>query len=110
MAARDFPLQRRGVTGRRQLLRSTGWLVDTGGRGRIQGVLLVKPAFPAARWVYLYCERDHMLMRSQLSNPLTGAFDFQNLHMNTTYMVVALDYTGAYRAETHDGLAPEAMP
>lgn len=110
MAALDFPLQRRASPDRRQLSHATGWLVNAGGRGRIRGVLLVKPAVPASRLIYLYCQRDHMLTQVKWSDPVTGAFEFLNLYEDALYMAVAVDCTGTYRAETHDGLATEPMP
>lgn len=105
-----FPLQKRAGPGRRQFVRSVGWLVNSGGRGRVRGAVQVKPDTPVARWCYLYSDRDHMLVQVQRSDPVTGAFDFQNLHMDATYTVVVYDDTGTYRAEAHDGLVPEAMP
>ena len=85
-------------------------LYTTGGIGRVRGTVLVTPDLPVARMVYLYTETDHLLFRMQLSAPVTGAFDFLYVPMGQTYMAVAIDHTGVYRAETHDGLAPELMP
>lgn len=81
----------------------------TGGKGRVRGVVEVSPAFPVARMVYLYTEGDHLLYRAQMSDVHSGVFDFQGLPMGLTYMAVAIDHTGTYRAETHDRLTPELM-
>lgn len=112
IARRQTSLQRTpsGIMRRSFTLERGLQLYTTGGNGRVRGNILTTPSNPVARVVYLYTENDHLLYRSQMSDPVTGAFDFQRLPMGLTYIAVAVDHTGQYRAETHDRLVPEPMP
>ncbi|MFN7153805.1 MAG: hypothetical protein ACK4OE_08935 [Acidovorax sp.] len=76
---------------------------------RVRGTVLIDPDIPAARMVYLYDESDYMLTARARSHPITGAFEFLELFGGRTYLAVAKDNTGEYRAEAHDGLVPEPM-
>lgn len=77
---------------------------------RVRGTVVVDPATPVARMVYLYSENDRMLAGRTLSDPETGAFEFPHVLGYLTYTAVAIDHTEEYRAEAHDGLVPEPMP
>lgn len=76
---------------------------------RVRGTVVVKPDTPVARVVYLYAENDRMLAGKTMSDPITGAFEFSMVWGFLTYTAMAVDHTGQYRAEAHDGLVPEPM-
>jgi hypothetical protein len=83
------------------------------GRGRIAGTVKEKASptdKPVARRVRLYREPDGRLIRTTWSDPVTGAYEFRNLPMDTKYTVVSHDYAGLYRAVLADNLAPELIP
>lgn len=77
---------------------------------RVRGTVEVTPDLPVARMVYLYDDDTHQLRGRTLSDAITGAFEFRFVPGFLTYTAMAIDHTGAYRAEAHDGLIPEPMP
>lgn len=93
-----IPLQRRSVT------------VQPDHLFRVRGTVQVAPDLPVARMVYLYDEGSRQLWGRTLSDPVTGAFEFRFVPGFLTYTAMAVDHTGAYRAEAHDGLTPEPLP
>lgn len=92
------PLQRRSVSFAAHL------------QFRVRGTVEVTPDIPVARMVFLYDDDTHQLRGRTLSDPTTGAFEFQFVPGFLTYTAMAADHTGTYRAEAHDGLIPEPMP
>jgi len=82
------------------------------GRGRIAGTVKEKASptdKPVARRVRLYREPDGLLIRTIWSHPVTGAYEFYGIPMDTKYTVVSHDYAGLYRAVLADNLAPELI-
>lgn len=83
------------------------------GRGRIAGTVKEKASptdKPVARRVRLYREPDGRLIRTTWSDPVTGAYEFYGIPMDTRYTVVSHDYNALYRAVLADNLAPELIP
>jgi hypothetical protein len=83
------------------------------GRGRIAGTVKEKASptdKPVARRVRLYREPDGRLVRTTWSDPVTGAYEFSGIPMDTKYTVVSHDYLTLYRAVLADNLAPELIP
>ena len=91
------PIQRRSISS------------DPARMCQVRGTVTVKPGTPVARLVYLYSEHDHMLAGKTMSDPITGAFEFPDVWGFFTYTAMAVDHTGQYRAEAHDGMVPEPM-
>ena len=84
-----------------------------GGTGRIVGTVKEKgtPAnVPVWRRVRLFHERTAALIAETWSDPVTGAYAFNNIKRDEVYFVLAFDHTGDYRGVVADNLTPEAMP
>ncbi len=82
------------------------------GRGRIAGTVKEKASptdKPVARRVRLYREPDGVLVRTTWSHPVSGAYEFYGIPVDTKYTVVSHDYLGLYRAVLADNLAPELI-
>lgn len=84
-------------------------LYRTGGVGVVRGNVFVIPSQPVARMAYLYEEVTRQLVKKQLTNAATGAFYFDRLRTDVTYMAVVIDHTQVYRAETSDRLTAEVL-
>lgn len=82
-----------------------------GGRGRVRGVVKQKglPSYAVRREVRLIRELDARCIRSQWSDPVTGAFDFTHVDETIRYTVLVLDYTHGKRAVVADNYTPEFM-
>ena len=86
--------------------------LQDGGFGRIRGTVRVDstPDYPVWRRVRLYNKRDGRLIREQWSDPVTGAYAFEQINHAVEYVVVAHDHTGVYNAEIRDSITPDQMP
>ena len=89
-------------------------LYDTyyGGKGRISGSTQVKgtPNYPVSRRVRLIREVDGVMIREQWSDPVTGAYSFDNIDATQKYTVITYDYQHSFRAVVADNLTPDLMP
>ncbi len=83
-----------------------------GGKGRISGTTKIKgtPNFAVRRRVRLMRERDGMMIRETWSDPVTGAYSFDNIDENYQYTVISFDHDHNHRAVIADNLTPELMP
>ncbi len=84
-----------------------------GGRYRIASTVKAKGApdnIPLHRRVQLIRERGSLVIRETWSDPVTGAYSFDEISGDYTYTVVAWDYTRNHRAVIADNLTPEPMP
>ncbi len=83
-----------------------------GGKGRIAGTTHVKgtPNIAVRRRVRLLRERDSMMIRETWSDPVTGAYSFDNIDQNYQYTVISFDHDHNHRAVIADNLTPELMP
>ena len=84
-----------------------------GGNGKIVGTVKEKGTpenTPVWRRVRLYDERSGLLVAETWSDPVTGAYAFNNIKRDAVYFVLAFDHTGDYRGVVADNLTPEAMP
>lgn len=86
--------------------------VNFGGTGRVSGTTKVKgtPNFAVHRRVRLHRERDGLIVREQWSDPVTGAYSFDNIDANQKYTVVTHDYEHSFRAVIADNITPDPMP
>ena len=83
-----------------------------GGKGRIVGTVKEKSSpsnLPLKRRVVLINYNDHRKVRETWSDPLTGAYVFEEIELNRKYTVIAFDHTESYRAVIADNLSPEPM-
>lgn len=83
------------------------------GRYRITGTVKEKglPSDrPLARRVQLIDETTHFVVRETWSDALTGAYVFESINPEITYLVIAFDYRHNYRAVIADHLAADPMP
>lgn len=76
-----------------------------GGKGHIAGTVKEKgtPDQPLQRRVQLYDECSKIMTREVWSDPVTGAYLFENIDPNLTYSIISYDYTGMYRAVIANG-------
>lgn len=83
-----------------------------GGAGRIAGTTKIKgtPNVAVRRRVRLLRERDGMMIRETWSDPVTGAYSFDNIDENYQYTVISFDHDHNHRAVIADNLTPELMP
>lgn len=83
-----------------------------GGNGRVSGTTKVKgtPNVPVHRRVRLHRDVDGLMIREQWSNPVTGAYSFDNINTAYKYTVVTYDYEHNFRAVIADNLTPDLMP
>lgn len=65
------------------------------------------PDTPVQAMVRLYRDRDGRLVAQRMSDPVTGAWRFDNVNEVHTYTAVA--YFANYRAVLADGVKPEPM-
>jgi hypothetical protein len=77
-----------------------------GGNGRITGTVKEKGTTdqPIQRRVQLYDETSKVMTREAWSNPVTGAYLFENIDPLLTYTIISYDYTGAYKAVVANGI------
>lgn len=86
---------------------------EDGGRGRIVGTVKEKntPAnTPLKRRVVLLSMPGSRAIRETWSDPVTGAYEFNEIAVDRVYTVVSYDHTGIYRGVVADNLTPEVMP
>lgn len=84
-----------------------------GGRFKIDGTLKVDDTptdLPVARRLFLLAEPSLNRIASTFSDPVTGAYSFQNISNLYKYTIIAYDYTHTYRAVVADNITPDAMP
>lgn len=88
----------------------SGTDAEDGGKFKIIGTTKITgtPATPVRVRVSLHSMLSGRLIRSQWSDPLTGAYSFLNIS-NGSFYVVAFDHLKNYRAVIADQLVPEAM-
>lgn len=93
-------------------LHRTRDLSDLGGLGRIAGTVKVdsNPDYPVWRRVRLFDQRDNRLVRETWSDPISGAYAFEQINPDRLYVVISYDHTGVYNAEILDAVTPELMP
>lgn len=94
-----------GATSRVCLMPSA---VDSGNY-QITGTVKVTPATPAFRKVTLFDSTSRLLIREQWSDPVTGAYAFNNIRPGT-FFVVSVDHTNTHNAVIADRLVAELMP
>jgi hypothetical protein len=82
-----------------------------GGAYRISSTVKTKgtPDAPVMRRVFLFDHDSFRVIRSQWSDPITGAYSFDKIRMGK-FFVVAFDHLHDYRAVIADNLTPEPMP
>lgn len=80
------------------------------GSGRVSGTVKTTPNTPVSRKVLLLREPTLEVVRTQWSDPVTGAYSFDSLDTTCTYSTVSYDYLHNFRAVIADGLIPEPMP
>lgn len=68
------------------------------------------PNVPLHRQVFLLRERGLMPIRATWSDPLTGAYSFDNISGDYQYTVLSYDYAHDYRAVVADNISPVPMP
>lgn len=86
---------------------------EDGGAGRIVGTVKEKntPAnTPLKRRVVLLSMPGSRAIREAWSDPVTGAYEFNEIAVDCVYTVVSYDHTGIYRGVVADNLTPEVMP
>lgn len=86
---------------------------ENGGTGQIVATVLVDDSptdLPIEREVFLLVEPSMRRIRSTWSDPVTGAYQFDNINATRKYTVIAVDYLHSYRAVIADNLTPTAMP
>lgn len=85
---------------------------EYGGRGRIVGTVKNKgePSdTPVYRRVRLFKDRDGQCVAETWSNPVTGAYAFENINPAHKYTALSYDHTGQFRAVVADNLPPEVF-
>lgn len=85
---------------------------EYGGRGRIVGTVKNKgePSdTPVYRRVRLFKDRDGQCVAETWSDPVTGAYAFENINPAHKYTALSYDHTGQFRAVVADNLTPEAF-
>lgn len=85
---------------------------EYGGRGRIVGTVKNKtePAdTPVYRRVRLFKDRDGQCVAETWSDPVTGAYAFENINPAHKYTALSYDHTGQFRAVVADNLTPEVF-
>ena len=83
-----------------------------GGRGRIVGTVKNKgePSdTPVYRRVRLFKDRDGHCVAETWSDPVTGAYAFENINPAHKYTALSYDHTGQFRAVVADNLTPEVF-
>jgi hypothetical protein len=83
------------------------------GNHRITGTVKEKTVpndRPVSRRVFLFDERRHVLVRETWSDPVTGAYSFDEINPEPRYVVIAYDYKHNFRAVIADNLHAEPMP
>ena len=65
---------------------------------------------PLSRRVRLVDERANFVVRETWSDAVTGAYAFDRINPDITYLVIAFDYQHNFRAVIADNLAAEPMP
>lgn len=83
------------------------------GNHRISGTVKEKAVpndRPVSRRVFLFDEHRHVLVRETWSDPVTGAYSFDEINPEPRYLVVAYDYKHNFRAVIADNLRAEPMP
>lgn len=80
-----------------------------GGKYRITGTVKVTPATPAYRKVTLFDSVSRLLIREVWSDPVTGAYAFNNIRPGT-FFVMSVDHTNTHNAVIADRLVAEPMP
>ena len=82
------------------------------GLGTVYGTTEVKgtPNAPLRARVRLIRERDGLVYRETWSDPITGAYRFDNVDELETYTTLTYHPTRDRRAVVADGLIPEEMP
>jgi hypothetical protein len=88
--------------------------IDTtwGGSYQVAGTVAESgtPNTPLHRQVFLLRERGLKPIRSTWSDPLTGAYSFDNISGDYQYTVLSYDYARNYRAVVADNITPVPMP
>lgn len=85
---------------------------EYGGRGRIVGTVKNKGELsdtPVYRRVRLFKDRDGQCVAETWSNPVTGAYAFENINPAHKYTALSYDHTGQFRAVVADNLTPEVF-
>ena len=85
---------------------------EYGGRGRIVGTVKNKGApsdTPVYRRVRLFKDRDGQCVAETWSDPVTGAYAFENINPAHKYTALSYDHTGQFRAVVADNLTPEVF-
>lgn len=85
---------------------------EYGGRGRIVGTVKNKgePSdTPVYRRVRLFKDRDGQCVAETWSDPVTGAYAFENINPAHKYTALSYDHTGQFRAVVADNLTPEVF-
>lgn len=82
-----------------------------GGTGKVFGDVAIDddPDVPVRRKVWLMRCRDGVVIREQLSDPVTGSYVFEGIDMAQKYAVIAFDSSGLFNAVIADNLTPEPM-
>lgn len=80
-----------------------------GGKYQVTGTVKVTPATPVFRKVTLFDSVSRLLIREQWSDPVTGAYAFNNIRAGT-FFVVSVDHTNTHNAVIADRLVAEPMP
>ncbi|WP_304912457.1 hypothetical protein [Hydrogenophaga sp.] len=65
------------------------------------------PEVPVRRRVVLHDQPTGRVIRQQWSDPVTGAYQFQNIRAGT-YFVIAFDHTGLYGPEAESDIVVPA--
>lgn len=79
------------------------------GTAKITGTVAEKHSpnnTPVARKVVLLHERTLQTVQTTWSDPVTGAYSFNNIKRGELYTVVSFDHTGTYRAVIADKQSP----
>lgn len=78
------------------------------GPGKIAGTVKEKgtPNAPVARKVVLLDQATHAVVADTFSDPLTGAYEFEQLSMLRKYVALSYDHEGDFRAVIADSLVP----
>lgn len=85
---------------------------EYGGRGRIVGTVKNKgePSdTPVYRRVRLFKDRDGQCVAETWSDPVMGAYAFENINPAHKYTALSYDHTGQFRAVVADNLTPEVF-
>lgn len=90
----------------------SAWDIGVGGDGMIAGTVsnVGMPNQPVYRRVRLHLQRGGRMVRETWSDPVTGAYVFENINLSGTYFVTAFDHTGLYSGVIETDITPEPMP